>query len=211
MLSSSIRSASSVIRTTAIRGFATKAEVSHKPPIDIHGLSARYANATYVAASKQNVLDTVEKELLEIAKTASTSEPFRQFLENPTMSREVKTKMVGEMLKGKTCDVTLNLMSTLAGNARMKEINNITDGFVSLMKARRGEVEATITSAEPLTKAQADAVAAAMKTQVGKDKTVALTTKVDPSLIGGLQVQVGDQFLDLSVASRVDALSRTVV
>jgi len=46
MLSSSIRSASSVIRTTAIRGFATKAEVSHKPPIDIHGLSARYANAT---------------------------------------------------------------------------------------------------------------------------------------------------------------------
>jgi F-type H+-transporting ATPase subunit O len=48
-----------------------------------------------------------------------------------------------------------------------------------------------------------------MKTQVGSDKSVVLSTQVDPSIVGGLQVQIGDQFLDLSVGSKIDSVSRT--
>ena len=79
------------------------------------------------------------------------------------------------------------------------------------MKAKRGEVEAVIISAEPLTKAQADAVSTAMKSQVEKGKKVIISTKVDPSIGGGLQVQIGDQFLDLSVTSRIDEIGRIAV
>ena len=56
-----------------------------------------------------------------------------------------------------------------------------------------------------------DAVASAMKNQVGAGKKVVLSTEVDPSILGGLQVQIGDQFLDLSVKSRIDELARTAV
>mmetsp|Transcript_67695 Transcript_67695/g.100351 ORF Transcript_67695/g.100351 Transcript_67695/m.100351 type:complete len:116 (-) Transcript_67695:215-562(-) len=115
------------------------------------------------------------------------------------------------MLEGQVSNVTLNLMATLAGNARLAETPKIVDSYVQLMKAKRGEVEATIISADPLTKAQTEAVAAAMKNQVGEGKTVILSTQVDPSILGGLQVQIGDQFLDLSVGSKIDALSRTTV
>merc|ERR1712150_268391 len=118
---------------------------------------------------------------------------------------------MGDMLKGKTSDTTLNLMATLAGNARLGDLPKIVSTYQQLMKAKRGEVEATIISADELTKAQTDAVANAVKSQAGKDKKVILETKVDPSLIGGLQVQIGDQFLDLSVASRISELSKTVV
>merc|ERR1712129_491278 len=120
-------------------------------------------------------------------------------------------KQMADMLKDKTTPVTLNLMTTLAGNARLVETGKIVDAYVQMMKASRGEVEATIISADALTKAQTDAVASAMKTQVGTGKTVVLSTKVDPSIIGGLQVQIGDQFLDLSVKSKIDAISRTPV
>jgi len=143
--------------------------------------------------------------------TATNSETFKAFLDNPLISRDAKEKTVNDMLGDKVSNITLNLMLTLAGNARLADTPKIIETYSELMKAKRGEVEATITSAEPLTKTQTDAVASAMKTQVGEGKTVILSTKVDPSILGGLQVQIGDQFLDLSVGSKIDSISRTVV
>ena len=192
----------------AIRSFSS---AEHKPPIDLHGLHARYANATYTAASKASILETVEAELLAIKDMADKNASFKAFLDNPLTGRDEKVSQVETLLGDKSSTVTLNLMTTLAGNARLAETTKIADTYVQLMKAKRGEVEAIIISAEELTKAQTDAVATAMKSQVGKDKTVVLSTKVDPSILGGLQVQIGDQFLDLSVGSKIDALSRTVV
>ena len=196
---------------TIISSTRTLATASHQPPIDLHGLHARYANATYTAASKAGILDQVENELAAIKLTASKSPAFKGFLENPLISRDSKEKSVKDMLGKKTSSVTLNLMLTLAGNARLAEASKISDTYSQLMKAKRGEVEATIISAEPLSKAQMDVVANAMKSQVGTEKKVILSTKVDPSILGGLQVQIGDQFLDLSVGSKIDSISRTVV
>ncbi len=204
MLSSTFRTAA---RRTMSRTMAT--EAAHKPPLDLHGMHARYANATYVAASKASVLETVENELNGIKLTASKSPAFQSFLENPLISRDEKEKTVSELMKGKVSDVTLNLMLTLAGNARLVDAPKIADTYSQLMKAKRGEVEATIISADELTKTQLDTVAAAMKSQVGKGKKVILSTEVDPSILGGLQVQIGDQFLDLSVGSKIDSISRT--
>lgn len=184
-------------------------DAAHKPPLDLHGIHARYANATYVAASKASALDAVENELNGIKLTAANSPAFSLFLENPLISRDEKEKTVEELMKGKVSDVTLNLMLTLAGNARLADAPKIADTYSQLMKAARGEVDATIISADELTKTQLDTVAAAMKSQVGKDKKVVLTAEVDPSILGGLQVQIGDQFLDLSVGSKIDSISRS--
>lgn len=204
MLSSTLRTAA---RRTMSRTMATDA--AHKPPLDLHGIHARYANATYVAASKASVRDDVENELNGIKLTAANSPAFSLFLENPLISRDQKGKTVEELMKGKVSDVTLNLMLTLAGNARLADVTKIADTYSQLMKAARGEVDATIISADELTKTQLDTVAAAMKSQVGKDKKVVLTAEVDPSILGGLQVQIGDQFLDLSVGSKIDSISRS--
>jgi len=198
-------------RTATRRAYAASAsaasDAQHRPPLQLHGLHARYANAVYTSASKAGQLDKVESELLAIAQTASSSPAFAQFLENPLISRSDKEKTVTELLgSGKVSAVTLNLMTTLAGNARLSETSKIVDTYSQLMKASRGEVSATIISADPLTKAQTDAVASAMKNQVGAGKKVVLSTEVDPSILGGLQVQIGDQFLDLSVKSRIDEL-----
>eukprot|EP00548_Thalassiothrix_antarctica_P004169 CAMPEP_0194146790 /NCGR_PEP_ID=MMETSP0152-20130528/21731_1 /TAXON_ID=1049557 /ORGANISM="Thalassiothrix antarctica, Strain L6-D1" /LENGTH=180 /DNA_ID=CAMNT_0038847397 /DNA_START=166 /DNA_END=708 /DNA_ORIENTATION=- len=179
--------------------------------IDIYGIPARYANATYVAASKAGILEQVENELLALQQTAQTNAAFAGLLENPLISRANKVSKMTELLSEKASTTTLNLMTTLAGNARLNELDKIVSTFSELMKAKRGIVEATITSAESLTKAQTDAIQKAMKAQVGEGKQVMLTSKVDPSIIGGLQVQIGDKFLDLSVASKINVISRLPV
>ena len=86
----------------------------------------------------------------------------------------------------KVSHVTLNLMCVLAGNARLPLTNKIVDTYLELMKVKRCEVEATITSMDPLTKTQLDSLAVAMKTQVGEGEKVAMSTKVDASILGGL-------------------------
>ena len=79
------------------------------------------------------------------------------------------------------------------------------------MKAKRGQVDATIISADKLTKKQSDQIAAAIKATTKDAKEVIITSTVDPSIIGGIQVQIGDQFLDLSIKSRIEEISRTPV
>jgi F-type H+-transporting ATPase subunit O len=195
--------------SASLRSIAT--DSAHRPPLDLYGLTARYANATYIAASKSSTLDKVESELLSIKATSEKSAEFKSFLDNPLIPRDVKAKKVEDLLSGKTTSVTLNLMTTLAGNARLSSIGSITDDYVKLMKAKRGEVEATIISAEPLSKAQNAAVSDAMASQFPSGAKVVLKTKVDPSILGGLQIQIGDKFLDLSVASRIEEVGRTAV
>lgn len=186
------------------RTFAT--EQQHRPVITLHGLHARYANATYVAASKAKKLDLVESELAGLQAAATTSPKFRQVLENPLISRDDKTKFVASM-SDKLSDITRNLLVTMAGNARLNELPKIAATFQQLMKAARGEVDAKIISAEPLSAAQLKDVQKAMQSQVPAGKSVVIQAVTDPSIVGGLQVQIGDQFLDLSVKGRIEEIA----
>jgi F-type H+-transporting ATPase subunit O len=196
-------------RSNAMRAFSDVATKSHKPPVQLAGLPARYANATYVAASKAGQLDKVESELASLAAAASQSPAFSRFLENPLISRADKTTYVESLEK--VSPLTRNLLVTMAGNARLNELPKVASAFSKLMKATRGEVDAKIISAEPLSAAQLKDVQTAMKSQVPAGKKVIIETVVDPSIVGGLQMQIGDQFLDLSVKSRIEEISRLPV
>jgi F-type H+-transporting ATPase subunit O len=206
---------------TQIRSLATKGkaapkaaaakgdDAAHQPLVKLFGIHARYANATYTAASKQGALEKVEAELAAVAATADSNAAFKNFLSDPTQSRPAKVAICKDLFGGKMSDITCNLFETLAGNARLAETGKVVGAFNDLMKAKRGEVDAVVTSAEPLSKAAADAVTAALKNKAA-GKTVKLTMNVDPAILGGLQVQIGDQFVDLSVNSRIDTVGRSI-
>lgn len=206
MLSNTLlrRTAASRSLLSNSRAFSTDAE--HRPVISLNGLAARYANAVYVAASKAKNLDGVETELTSLQAASNDSPKFAQFLNNPLISRDAKSKAVSS-LSDKFSPATVNLLTTLAGNARLSELPKIVSTYTTLMKAKRGQVDAKIISAEPLTNTMIAQVQEAMKSQMEPGKKVVLETITDPSIVGGLQVQIGDQFLDLSVKSRVEEIA----
>jgi F-type H+-transporting ATPase subunit O len=199
-------SRSSTVRQVAVRSFS---DAIHRPIIDIYGIHARYANATYMAASKAGTLDKVEGELNAIAKSAVASPAFKGFLENPLIPREAKSAQIEKLMKdSKASQITVNLCTTLAGNAKLADLPKVAATFSKLMKAKRGEVDATIISAYELPKKQSDQIAAAIKANSEGAKEVVISSKIDPSIIGGIQVQIGDKFLDLSIKSRIEEISR---
>ena len=105
--------------------------------------------------------------------------------------------------------VSKNLFTVMAANGRVSEVDKVVEAFVALMKAKRKEVSVDITSAEALTKAQTDKIAESLKGMLGGG-SASISTTVDPSILGGLTVKIGDKFLDLSVKSKVDAVSRSL-
>ena len=96
------------------------------------------------------------------------------------------------------------MLRLVARNGRLFALDEIIARFRALAAAERGEVTAEVTSAAPLTQAQADALASTLSAKVGK--AVSLDQRVDPSLIGGLQVKVGSQLIDSSLKTKLAAM-----
>lgn len=155
-------------------------------------------------------MEKVESELAAIAQSATNSPAFAGFLENPLIAREAKAEAIGKLMKeSKASTITINLCTTLAGNAKLADLPKVAATYSQLMKAKRGQVDATIISAHELPKKQSDQIAAAIKANSQGAKEVIISSQIDPSIIGGIQVQIGDQFLDLSIKSRIEEISRS--
>jgi F-type H+-transporting ATPase subunit O len=197
---------------TAARFLSSKAgPVSHAPPKKIHGTVGKYAEAVYTAASKIKALDTVETELKAFRETISKSVALSDYLKNPTIPRPDKVAQMGDIFDEKKFSyVTRNLFMTMAANGRVGDSVKVIDAFEELMQASRGAVKVTIISAESLKKKQLDTIQAGIMSMIGAGTSVEVETKVDESIMGGLQILVGDKFLDLSVASRVAELSKSL-
>mmetsp|Transcript_14126 Transcript_14126/g.42722 ORF Transcript_14126/g.42722 Transcript_14126/m.42722 type:complete len:205 (-) Transcript_14126:277-891(-) len=203
-----------MLRTTAKqlvsapRLLSTAAEV--EVPVKLFGIEARYATAAYKAAATAKVLDQVESELKAFKQTLASSDFLAQYVANPTISREQKVKDMTDLTKEKMSYVTTNTLTALAGNNRLGDLDKVIDAFELIMKAHRKEVDAVITSAEPLTNAQTRAVSDALAPHLNAGEKVSLSTKIDPSILGGLTIQIGDKFLDLSAASKIAAIQRAL-
>lgn len=85
--------------------------------------------------------------------------------------------------------------------------SQVANAYVELMETARGNVTATVISAEPLKKKEAKDVETAVMAMIGKGKKVELTFQEDASILGGLQIIIGDKVMDLSIAARVTELN----
>jgi ATP synthase F1 delta subunit len=109
--------------------------------VKLFGIPARYANATYIAASKAGKLDAVEKDLQAFGSIISSNSEFAIYLSNPTISRSTKVSLIESVFDGKKTDqISKNLFTTMAANARLGDARRVIAAYTELMKAKRGEV-----------------------------------------------------------------------
>ncbi|XP_056631077.1 ATP synthase subunit O, mitochondrial [Diorhabda sublineata] len=190
----------------AVRTFSTSTSTNQlvKAPLQIFGIEGRYATALYSAASKQKTLEGVEKDLLKLQDALKKDVKLRGFVENPTIKRGVKV----EALKSVAQKMSLkpesaNLLSLLAENGRLKKLETVINAFTQIMAAHRGEVSCEVVTARDLDADQKQKLLGVLKSFVKSNQTIQLSTKVDPSIIGGMIVSIGDKYVDMSVASKI--------
>uniref|UniRef100_A0A1B6EK86 Oligomycin sensitivity conferral protein n=1 Tax=Cuerna arida TaxID=1464854 RepID=A0A1B6EK86_9HEMI len=182
-----------------------------KPPIQIFGLEGRYATALYSAATKLKQLETVESELIKFQGTMKTDKKLNEFIGDPSLKRSLKVEALKQVSSTmKLSPPTANLVGLLAENGRLKNLNSIINSFKTIMSAHRGEIPCEVTTAKPLDDATKQELQAALKSFAKKGENILLQTKVDPNIIGGMIVSIGDKYVDMSIASKIKKYSELI-
>ena len=164
-----------------------------------------YAAALFDLSKSEGSVDAVEAGLVDLQRLSAESEDFRRFLRSPVISAEHKFAAADAILsKANAAPTVANFVKVVARNGRLFALPAIIMAFRELAAGERGEVNADVTSATPLSDAQRASLTDTLKRKIGK--TVTLTEHVDPSLIGGLQVKVGSRMIDSSLKSKLTAI-----
>jgi F-type H+-transporting ATPase subunit O len=197
-----------------VRHFSTSTVAAAKlinPPIHIFGVEGRYAHALYSAAMKEKKLESVEKELKSFAELMKKEPKLAEFVVNPSIQRTVKRVALTKILEGqKFSSIVVNTFAALADNGRMNKIGSVLNSFNKIMSAHRGEVMCSVTTAKPLDQGHLRELQTALEAFIQKGETLKLETKVDPSLIGGMVVTIGDKYVDMSMATKIKTYTNLI-
>ncbi len=172
-------------------------------------LAGRYAVALFELARDGKALDSVAASLSTLKSAIADSADLKSLTTSPVIGRTAAGKAIAAVAQSLGLDsLTTSFLGVLAQNRRLSQIANVIRAFETLLSAHKGEARAEVTSAFPLTAAQATALGQQLKTRAGRD--VALDLKVDPAIMGGLVVKLGSQMIDSSIRTRLNTLAQAM-
>jgi F-type H+-transporting ATPase subunit delta len=165
----------------------------------------RYAQALFELAKAQAEVRTVEADLKSLKAMRAESGDLRFLIASPTLDHEAKGKGLAAIAEAAGfAATTQKFLGLVAANRRASALPGMIVAFEKLAAEDRGAVSAEVVTAMPLTDAQERALAASLRTALGKDPEI--ETRVDPAILGGLKVRVGSRLYDASLKSRLDSL-----
>jgi F-type H+-transporting ATPase subunit delta len=172
------------------------------------GAGRRYAEAAFELAERDGTVDAWRKDLTVACELAQDERVVRA-IDSPAVAFAQRRKAVEALLASRVSRTALNLALVLAQRGRFALLPQVSDEFDELVRRSRGIVAATVTTASPLSATELAAVQARVEQLAGAK--VELTTTIDPALIGGLCVKIGDWQIDASVSTRMDRLRKQLL
>lgn len=163
----------------------------------------RYAEAAFEIAERD---DSMEAWLaaFAVADERLTEAEVVRLLANPAVPAAGRIEVLGRILGDDVVGAPRSLLALLVRRGRFEQLPAVTREFMRLYRLREGIELATVTSASELDAGELDALKQRLEAMT--DRTVELEHEVDPELLGGLVVRVGDQLIDGSVRGRLDRL-----
>jgi F-type H+-transporting ATPase subunit delta len=166
------------------------------------------AQALFATAEKVDVLDDVEDELFRFGRILDREPTLRSALTDPSLPNDHKTELIEALLGDRVQDATLVLVREVVLRPRGRTIDRALEEYGRLAAARRERLVAQVRTVIALTDEQMEKLGAALAARLGHQ--VHLNVELDPQLLGGLTVRVGDILFDASIAHRL-AVARRVM
>ena len=163
-----------------------------------------YAEAAFKLAQESGNLQNWS-EMLSMLEMVVTNEEVAKRIGNPNVDDQTLEGLIlgglGERLDGPA----RNLVQLLIENARLTLVSQIREQYEALRREHEGVLEASIISAMPINDAQVDGLRSALEKKYGRK--VNTQVEVDPGLIGGVRIVVGDKVIDATVRGKLDAMA----
>jgi F-type H+-transporting ATPase subunit delta len=166
-----------------------------------------YADALFEVAQETDQLDSIHDQLGEFADALNESHDMRVFFFSPYFSSAEKREGIATAISGADEEL-VNFLELLAEKHRMPAIFRIRDRFDKLWAEANRRLEVTLTSAVELDRSIVEKVGEEVERQT--DRKIDLVNEVDPEILGGIVLQVGNMVLDASLHSRLERLRKEV-
>ncbi len=177
--------------------------------MEISSVAKRYAQALYDFSAEGNATDAVRADCTAIRQLIDSSKDFSAFIENPTIPPETADQTVVALFEKKAHAVSLRFLRFLVTKGRLNELRGICDAFEQHICEDLGILKVKITAAHELSDTQLTVMKEKLSTRYSKQIDAAV--KVDPSLIGGFIIQVGDYIQDFSIVTKLDHFEEQVI
>ncbi|GAB7387896.1 F0F1 ATP synthase subunit delta [Bacillaceae bacterium] len=171
-------------------------------------VAKRYARALFEVANEGGIIDAVESDLALIRKTLEENGDWRKLVMHPHIAKEEKKRLVEKLFGESLTQEVKNFLKLLIDRRREKLLPQMTAEYVRLANEARGIVEAKVTTAKAISEAEKEQLAE----RFGKllNKKLRVETAVDPGLLGGVVVRIGDRLYDGSVAGKLSRFAQHV-
>jgi F-type H+-transporting ATPase subunit delta len=166
-----------------------------------------YARSLFEVAKEQSKLDVVKEQLGQFADALDGNRELSIYFFSPYFSTTEKKDGLGKLLEG-VDEVVGNFLALLIENHRMPVVFRVRREYDALWELENKRLPVTVTSAVALDEATVKSIGDAIGRQTGQQ--VELTADVDPDVLGGLIVRVGNSILDASIRNRLENLRRSV-
>ena len=165
----------------------------------------RYAKATLSLAVDKKIEADVNKDMELIQSLIKQSDELKAVLESPVVRSADKKAVLSKIMKGET-ELTSNLVNVLIENKRIALLGKVSEFYIHLYNVLKDKEIAKVTTAVPLTDELKQKVLAKVKELTSKD--IELKNIVDPSILGGFILRVGDVQYNASIADQLSKLKK---
>jgi F-type H+-transporting ATPase subunit delta len=167
-------------------------------------VAARYAKSLIELAKEKNVVEAVYEDMKLFKDTADNNRGLMLALKSPVVRHEKKLGILKALFEARVNPVSFSIFKIITKKNRESILDAIADEFITAYNEYQGIQKATVITSTPLTEELRKQFNNIVATATGK--TVELTEKVDPSLIGGYLLRVNDRQIDASLRNRLNEL-----
>ena len=172
----------------------------------ISQIARRYARALYEQAVADGRIEQVQGDLAAIRESLSESAEFAAFAGNYVIPAERRTAVIRALFEGRADPLTLRFLLFLDAKKRMGALPAVAESFGAMFDAHSGILDAQIVSATPLAPNQFADIGRHLEKKF--NRRIKASASVDPELLGGFRIRVGNTIHDFSVASQLQTLHR---
>lgn len=178
---------------------------------ELQGVAGQYAQAALEMAVTQGggTDEAVAADLHLINQLIATEKQFTTILQLPSVSPVEKQKILQELFNGRVNELTMRLLNLLAEKRRLELLTPLEHQYKEMLNKKNNLVSASLTSSEPLGEGDVANIKARLTEHLGK--RLELNVKVDPSLIGGVVLRLGDQVIDGSLKGQLKAIEKALL
>jgi F-type H+-transporting ATPase subunit delta len=173
-------------------------------------IARRYARAIFEIGKETSTLPAVTREVSDFAASYAANDELRDVLGNPLVTEEAREGLLTELASRMgLAQTALSTLKLLGRRRRLAALPEIARQLARMVDEEGGMVRANVTSAGPLTDAYLNDLKATLERSIGKKVTITHTQ--DPTLIGGLVTQIGDQVIDGSIRARLQSFRESLL